>query len=212
MFIHRNLSKIGENKRNSSSGSKKKKTAKTSRPQRLFRQEKEEDAGAFIYTSLYNYTYVMHHLADTAPPRAWAATTESREMQNGLHHSSAINGTTSAGADVDSVSAAWKHLKNVGRDDARPSDLYDLLTHSVRETQYSFQPQGVSTAVAVGLRPLHCVHSLVVIWSSFVLWCTVPVRLFRCDLLTTLPRLATLSGPRCCARCHPWSTSCLPWC
>jgi hypothetical protein len=31
--------------------------------------------------------------------------------------------------------------------DSRPGDLYDRLSHSVRETQYSFQPQGVSACL-----------------------------------------------------------------
>lgn len=41
-------------------------------------------------------------------------------------------------------SAAWKHVKNVVKDDGKPVDLHTLLTHSVRETQYSLQPSGVS--------------------------------------------------------------------
>ena len=47
-------------------------------------------------------------------------------------------------ADVEEVSGAWKHVRNVVREDAKSAELYDLLSHSVRETQYSFQPQGVS--------------------------------------------------------------------
>ena len=46
--------------------------------------------------------------------------------------------------DIEQVSSAWKHVRNVIREDAKPADLFDLLSHSVRETQYSFQPQGVS--------------------------------------------------------------------
>ncbi len=45
--------------------------------------------------------------------------------------------------DIEQVSTAWKHIKTVCREDAKSADLYDLLSHSVRETQYSFQPQGV---------------------------------------------------------------------
>jgi hypothetical protein len=55
----------------------------------------------------------------------------------------ASGGETAAG-DVQEAAAAWKHCKNVARDDGRTPDLYDLLSHSVRETQYSFPPQGVS--------------------------------------------------------------------
>ena len=54
--------------------------------------------------------------------------------------------TATPGADsTEAVGAAWKHVRNVvSRDEARTPDLFDLLSHSVRETQYSFQPQGVS--------------------------------------------------------------------
>lgn len=44
---------------------------------------------------------------------------------------------------VESVAAAWKDVTNVVRDDWRPVPLIDLLTNSVRETQYSFQHAGV---------------------------------------------------------------------
>ena len=46
--------------------------------------------------------------------------------------------------DARDASAAWKHCRNVARDEGRTPDLYDLLSHSVRETQYSFPPHGVS--------------------------------------------------------------------
>lgn len=48
-------------------------------------------------------------------------------------------------ADVELVASAWKHIRSLSSaNDGRTPDFYDLLTHSVRETQYSFQPQGVS--------------------------------------------------------------------
>ena len=53
-------------------------------------------------------------------------------------------GTDTDKADVDSASAAWKHLKSVVREDGKGVDLYDLLISSQRETQYSFHPPGVS--------------------------------------------------------------------
>ena len=55
------------------------------------------------------------------------------------------NGDAAARADVEQVATAWKHCKNVARDEGRTPDLFDLLSHSVRESQYSFPPQGVST-------------------------------------------------------------------
>jgi len=48
--------------------------------------------------------------------------------------------------DAQDASSAWKHCKNVSRDDNRTPDLYDLLSHSVRDAQYSFQPHGVRRA------------------------------------------------------------------
>ena len=46
-------------------------------------------------------------------------------------------------------SAAWKHVKIVVKDDGKPVDLHTLLTHSVRETQYSLQPAGVRFPISV---------------------------------------------------------------
>lgn len=54
------------------------------------------------------------------------------------------NGAELPRINISDASSAWKHCKNVSRDDGRAPDLYDLLSHSVRETQYSFPPQGVS--------------------------------------------------------------------
>ena len=45
---------------------------------------------------------------------------------------------------IDEVSNAWKNVKSV-TDGGKGIDLYDLLSHSVRDTQYSLQFPGVST-------------------------------------------------------------------
>lgn len=77
-------------------------------------------------------------MSGAAPPSAWAPLGPGSGAlpPGGL--------PPAAGAGPEAISAAWKHVRNVVSADARPSDLYDLLSHSVRETQYSFQPQGVS--------------------------------------------------------------------
>jgi hypothetical protein len=49
-----------------------------------------------------------------------------------------------AAPDLDAVSSAWKHVRGVSREEGRTPDLYDLLSHSQRDSQYSFQPPGVS--------------------------------------------------------------------
>ena len=77
-------------------------------------------------------------LGAAPPPSAWAP-----EALRGPALPAGAPGP--AGAGPDAIAGAWKHVRNVVSADARPSDLYDLLSHSVRETQYSFQPQGVST-------------------------------------------------------------------
>ena len=74
----------------------------------------------------------------SAPPAAWADLgAPSRPSPQAL--------ARAAGAgDVERVATSWKHVRNVVAHDARTPDLFELLSHSVRETQYSFQPQGVS--------------------------------------------------------------------
>jgi hypothetical protein len=71
-------------------------------------------------------------------PAAWMENVQQRGS------AAASNGAATRG-DIHEASSAWKHCKNVARDDGRTPDLYDLLSHSVRESQYSFPPQGVST-------------------------------------------------------------------
>ncbi|CAL8471349.1 g10891 [Coccomyxa elongata] len=49
--------------------------------------------------------------------------------------------STSSAASVDEVGNAWKYVKSV-TDGGKGVDLYDLLSHSVRDTQYSLQYPG----------------------------------------------------------------------
>jgi len=71
------------------------------------------------------------------PPDTWAV-----EQYQNVEHRYTGNGEVARGGIADSYDA-WKHCKDVSRDDSRTPDLYDLLSHSVRETQYSFPPEGV---------------------------------------------------------------------
>ena len=82
--------------------------------------------------------YIMQTggLGAPPPPAAWMA------MDSQQRGSAATNNDANRG-DIQDASSAWKHCKNVARDDGRTPDLYDLLSHSVRESQYSFPPQGV---------------------------------------------------------------------
>jgi hypothetical protein len=73
-----------------------------------------------------------------APPQAWS-------YDGLLPRPSAAS--SAAPAAPDALASAWKHVRNVVSADSRPADLFDLLSHSVRETQYSFQPQGVRTSL-----------------------------------------------------------------
>lgn len=80
------------------------------------------------------------------PPDAWA----SDGLLGGGRHMVTVQSTV-AGNDssvlgsgsFDVANDAWKHCKDVSRDDARPPDVYELLSHSVGETQYAFPPKGV---------------------------------------------------------------------
>eukprot|EP00889_Picochlorum_renovo_P004014 jgi/Picre1/31044/NNA_006401.t1 len=79
------------------------------------------------------------------PPEAWA----SDGLHGGGRHMVTVQSTV-AGNDssvlgsgsFDVANDAWKHCKDVSRDDARPPDVYELLSHSVGETQYAFPPKG----------------------------------------------------------------------
>ena len=77
--------------------------------------------------------------APPPPPSAWMNATGERGL--------AAAGGDAARGDIQDASSAWKHCKNVARDDGRTPDLYDLLSHSVRESQYSFPPQGVRPSI-----------------------------------------------------------------
>lgn len=69
------------------------------------------------------------------PPTAWAADAARPALPPA---------PPAQAASLEQLGQSWKHVRNVVSADSRPADLYDLLSHSVRETQYSFQPQGVS--------------------------------------------------------------------
>lgn len=83
-----------------------------------------------------------------APPTAWADTGPAR-------HPSPARLPTPSAAGTEQLSSAWKHIRNVASETGRQADLYDLLSHSVRETQYSFQPRDWPSLV----RPLSPVIS-----------------------------------------------------
>lgn len=78
-------------------------------------------------------------------PRAW--------MDFQQRGPAAASNSEAPRGDIHEASSAWKHCKNVARDDGRTPDLYDLLSHSVRESQYSFPPQGWPTQVRM-LNPI----------------------------------------------------------
>ncbi|KAL4426022.1 hypothetical protein ABPG75_010038 [Micractinium tetrahymenae] len=82
------------------------------------------------------------------PPTAWADVGPARQP-------SPARPLPGAAASPDQLSQAWKHLRNVVQSEGRSPDLHDLLSHSVRETQYSFSPQGWPSLV----RPLSPVIS-----------------------------------------------------
>lgn len=71
------------------------------------------------------------------PPAAWADVGPARQP-------SPARPLPSAAATPDQLAQAYKHVRSVVQSEGRTPDLYDLLSHSVRETQYSFSPQGVS--------------------------------------------------------------------
>ena len=78
-----------------------------------------------------------------APPGTWQADTVLAYSRTPPAYGR-IASEDAEKADVDTASAAWKHLKSVVRDDGKGVDLFDLLISSQRETQYSFYPPGVS--------------------------------------------------------------------
>jgi hypothetical protein len=47
-------------------------------------------------------------------------------------------------SDIQDAALAWKHCRNVVRDETSSRDLYDVLAHSVRESQYSTPSPTVS--------------------------------------------------------------------
>lgn len=71
------------------------------------------------------------------PPVAWADLGPGRPA-------APARGTGAGATTPEQLTQAWKHLRSITADSRSPADLYDLLSHSVRESSYSFQPQGVS--------------------------------------------------------------------
>ncbi|PRW05942.1 nuclear pore complex Nup155 isoform B [Chlorella sorokiniana] len=77
-----------------------------------------------------------------APPSAW--------QDLGPRQAAPSAAPAAAAAAPAELANSWKHIRNVVSTDSRQADLYDLLSHSVRETQYSFTPAGWPSLV----RPL----------------------------------------------------------
>ncbi|KAL4425159.1 hypothetical protein ABPG77_008264 [Micractinium sp. CCAP 211/92] len=82
------------------------------------------------------------------PPAAWADV-------GPVQQPSPTRRPASVAATPDQLAQAYKHVRSVVQSEGRTPDLYDLLSHSVRETQYSFSPQGWPSLV----RPLSPVLS-----------------------------------------------------
>lgn len=112
--------------------------------------------------------------AQHPPPVAWA----SDGLPDGSPGPSQRYASTSAdeAGDVGAVASAWKHVKAVSsRDEGRSSDLWDLLSHSLRETQYSPAPPEVMAgregvkARRQGIRTQ--LHGMT-LWLSMCSWCS----------------------------------------
>lgn len=71
------------------------------------------------------------------PPSRWQL--DSPTGGRGLAKSEAL----ALAGNVEEVSNAWKNVKSI-TDGGKGVDLYDLLSHSVRDTQYSLQHPGVT--------------------------------------------------------------------
>ena len=77
-------------------------------------------------------------IAPPVPPSAWAMELYT-DASNGLgaqYESQARMASTQDAYD------AWKHCKDVTRDDGRTPDLFELLQNSLNDTQYAFPPKG----------------------------------------------------------------------
>ena len=124
-----------------------------------------------------------------APPTAWADT---GPLRSGPSPSQAPPPALAAGPEQ--LATAWKHVRNVVSADSRPADLYDLLSHSVRETQYSFQPQGVRDwdDGCCGAHSAGC---------SAAAAATLLPLVGQCRCHRPAPTLCVCSGPPWCAPC-----------
>lgn len=72
------------------------------------------------------------------PPSQWQLDTPTPGRDIARNEASAIK----MAGNVEEVSNAWKNVKGI-TDGGKGVDLYDLLSHSVRDTQYSLQHPGV---------------------------------------------------------------------
>ena len=79
--------------------------------------------------------YVMSGLGP--PPSQWQLDSPTPGRASAKSDALALAGK------VEDVSNAWKNVKGI-TDGGKGVDLYDLLSQSVRDTQYSFQHPGVS--------------------------------------------------------------------
>ncbi len=84
------------------------------------------------------------------PPSRWQL--DKPVAGQGLAKSEAL----ALAGNVDAVSNAWKNVKGI-TDGGKGVDLYDLLSHSVRDTQYSLQHPGVSSSMfCLWLQAIQC--------------------------------------------------------
>ena len=86
---------------------------------------------------MYTSTIKMARSMGPPPPGRW----QGDDLPSSSR--SPAGPTTTSAASVDEASNAWKYVKGV-TDGGKGVDLYDLLSHSVRDTQYSLQYPGVS--------------------------------------------------------------------
>ena len=77
-------------------------------------------------------------IAPPVPPSAWAMELYA-DAPNGV---SAQYDSPARLASTQDAYDAWKHCKDVTRDDGRTPDLFELLQNSLNDTQYAFPPKG----------------------------------------------------------------------
>lgn len=83
-------------------------------------------------------------MAGAPPPTAWQGGNDYKSPSSPSFSSPrTASRVTARPADLDTASAAWKHVSRIAGADNKQTDLFDLLQSSARESQYSFQPPGV---------------------------------------------------------------------